>query len=257
MEQVGRLREQAFREAGGGTGKNIDIDCHDLATNGYHQLIAWDIAKKQIVGGYRYIICSEDATEHISTLKYFTPSPDFVRHYLPYAIELGRSFVVHNGGNSLFGMSALWQGLAAMVSQIKGVQYLFGKVTVYPHYEAEAYRLLRLFLKQFHPSQHTLLRAYRPHRIEECNNPFTEGSYDENYTRLNTLLRQQGEHLPPMINAYMRLCRSMQCFDTMCNMDFGNTYETAILLPLSEISPIFRERYFRQQTNLESAHGRY
>ena len=257
MEAVGRLREQAFREAGGGTGKPLDIDCHDLATNGYHQLIAWDIAKKQIVGGYRYIICSEDATEHISTLKYFAPSPYFIRHYLPYAVELGRSFVIHDGGNSLFGMSALWQGLAAMVSQIGGVRYLFGKVTVYPHYEPEAYRLLRLFLKQFHPSQHALLRAFHPHSIAEDENPFTEENYDSSYTLLLSLLRQRGEHLPPMINAYMRLCRSMQSFDTVCNNDFGNTYETAILLPLNEIAPAFKERYFRTQATPAPTRERY
>ena len=244
MEEVGRLREQAFSQAGGGTGESLDIDCHDLARNGYRQLIAWDTAKRRIVGGYRYIVGGADDKEHISTLKYFSPSPNFSHHYLPHAVELGRSFVVHDEGSSLFGMTALWQGLASTISQIEGVRYLFGKVTVYPHYEPTAYRLLRLFLKQFHPAQQALLKAFNPHIINEENNPFSQGDYNENYALLLNLLRQRGENLPPMIHAYMRLCRSMQSFDTVCNKEFGNTLETAILLPLNDINNTAKERYF-------------
>lgn len=244
MQQVGRLREQAFREAGGGTGKSEDIDYHDTSPNGYHQLIAWDVSGCRIVGGYRYIRCDADSVGHISTLDYFAASAVFRANYMPYAVELGRSFVVRCGASSLFAMEALWRGLVRVVSGLEDVRYLFGKVTVYPHFEAEAYRLLRLFLKRFHPSDAPLLKALEPHLIKDGEDPFSGDDYDENYALLLSLLKLRGERLPPMIHAYMRLCRSMQCFDTVRNREFGNTLETAILLRLDDIATAQRERYF-------------
>lgn len=244
MEEVGRLREEAFRAAGGGTGEELDIDCHDLAPNGYHQLVAWDIAGQRIVGGYRYLLCREDATEHISTLKYFSASDRFVGEVLPYSIELGRSFTTHNGAHSLFAMESLWQGLAQIVRGLGWVKYLFGKVTIYPQFDHLSHDVIRLFLKRFHPAHHPLLQARQPLREPLSEDCFSEGSYEENLTLLNRFLRSRGERIPPMLNAYMRLARGMQSFDTIQNHDFGNTYETAILLPLSEINPAARERYF-------------
>ena len=55
MKEVGRLREEAFREAGGGTGLSMDIDYFDTMDNPYWQLIDWDPATNAILGGYRYI----------------------------------------------------------------------------------------------------------------------------------------------------------------------------------------------------------
>ena len=91
MREIGRLREWAFRSAGGGTGEEVDIDAEDLAPDGYQQLVVWDPAAKEIVGGYRFIICQSGDQKHLSTEHYFRFSDEFRRDYLPYAIELGRS----------------------------------------------------------------------------------------------------------------------------------------------------------------------
>ena len=42
MQEIGRLREIAFRAAGGGTGKPLDIDEYDIMENPYKQLIVWN-----------------------------------------------------------------------------------------------------------------------------------------------------------------------------------------------------------------------
>ena len=42
LKEIGRLREIAFRAAGGGTGKALDLDEYDLMENPYHQLIVWN-----------------------------------------------------------------------------------------------------------------------------------------------------------------------------------------------------------------------
>lgn len=247
MEQVGRLREEAFRAAGGGTGRAMDIDEHDLASDGYRQLVAWDVAARRIVGGYRYIVGAEDFTEHISTLKYFQPSDAFCSHILPRAIELGRSFVsCREGYHSLFAMDALWHGLAQIAGRLPKVEFLFGKVTIYPQFDALSRDAIRLFLKRFHPARRGLLRPRQPLPEPSAGIACFEGDdYAENYVRLTSFLRSRGERIPPMLHAYMRLTRGMQSFGTILNPDFGNTFETAILLPLSSINTPARERYFQ------------
>lgn len=60
LREIGRLREVAFRSAGGGTGLAVDIDEEDLAGDGYYQLIVWDPAEQEIVGGYRFIVCTSE-----------------------------------------------------------------------------------------------------------------------------------------------------------------------------------------------------
>lgn len=59
LKEIGRLREIAFRAAGGGTGKALDLDEYDLMENPYQQLIVWNPDAEEILGGYRYILGDE------------------------------------------------------------------------------------------------------------------------------------------------------------------------------------------------------
>lgn len=157
MMEVGRLRESAFRLAGGGTGREVDIDAHDVAADGYRQLIAWNRSHSRIVGGYRYIVGRSCCPRHISSSHYFHLGERFVADYLPHAIELGRSFTVRGeGASSLFAMESLWRALGHIVSR-EEVSYLFGKVTIYPHYDGVARRLLLQFLYKFCHSRERLI----------------------------------------------------------------------------------------------------
>src|SRR5210317_309166 len=56
MRELGRLREQTFREASGGTGKCCDIDDYDISETPFKQLIVWSPQDEEIVGGYRFIM---------------------------------------------------------------------------------------------------------------------------------------------------------------------------------------------------------
>ena len=55
MQEIGRLREIAFRYYGGGTGLPVDIDEYDTMEDAYRQLIVWDPVEEQILGGYRFL----------------------------------------------------------------------------------------------------------------------------------------------------------------------------------------------------------
>ena len=86
MREIGRLRELAFRQAGGGTGRELDIDEEDLAEDGYEQLFVWDPVSREILGGYRYIICESEYPKHLSTEHYFRFSDKFRREVLSHTI---------------------------------------------------------------------------------------------------------------------------------------------------------------------------
>ena len=55
MQEIGRLREIAFRYYGGGTGFPVDIDEFDTMEDAYRQLIVWSPEDEQILGGYRFL----------------------------------------------------------------------------------------------------------------------------------------------------------------------------------------------------------
>ena len=65
----------------------------------------------------------------------------------------------------------------------------------------------------------------------------------ENYKILLRTIREHGESIPPLINSYMNLSRTMRVFDTVRNPDFGNVEETGIMLTIPDIYPEKRARY--------------
>lgn len=113
MREVGRLREIAFRAAGGGTGKDCDIDEFDTMEPPCRQLVVWDPEAREIIGGYRFIPGNEikmrsDGMPRIATSHMFSFSERFLKDYLPHTIELGRSFVRLEYQTTRVGVKALY-----------------------------------------------------------------------------------------------------------------------------------------------------
>lgn len=254
MREIGRLREEAFRAGGGGTGLELDVDDEDLADDGYYQLIVWDPAAEEIVGGYRFIVCTSEKPRHLSTEHYFVFSERFRRDYLPYTIELGRSFVqvryqVRQNLKSLYALDNLWDGLGALIVLNPKAKYLFGKVTMYTTYKAVARNALIWFLRRYFPDREGLVKAVSPLELD-LDDPyyerlFTGRNYSENYRILIRKIREFNETIPPLINAYMNLSPTMKVFDTFSNTDFGGVEETGILVTIPDIYPEKRDRYTR------------
>ena len=99
MREIGRLREIAFRAAGGGTGKSLDIDEFDTMDVPYKQLVVWNPECNDIIGGYRYlwgkeVQFDENGEPRMATAHgMFRFSEKFLNEVLPYTVELGRAFV--------------------------------------------------------------------------------------------------------------------------------------------------------------------
>ncbi len=260
MLEIGRLRELAFRGAGGGTGKSVDIDDQDMADDGYEQLIVWDPVEEQILGGYRYIVCKSSNPRNLSTEHYFRFSEKFRNKYLPYTIELGRSFVQpryqknSRDAKSLYSLDNLWDGLGGLIVSNPRSQYFFGKVTMYTNYDVEARNILIYFLQKHFPDPDRLMEPLFPVPLEidyeAMKAIFTGADYKEDYRILVQELRKRGEIVPPLINSYMNLSPSMRVFSTVYNPDFGEVEETALLVTIADMYPTKVERHFKNLQHL-------
>lgn len=250
LREVGRLRELAFRTAGGGTGDELDLDYHDTSEIPYRQLIVWDPKEKEILGGYRYIMCDNLKKDsqgefELATAHMFSFSNKFIEDYLPYTIELGRSFVQplyqssKMGSKSLFALDNLWDGLGSLMVNNPGMKYFFGKVTMYQQYNLEARDLIRAFMEIYFGDKLGLVIPKVPVAStispERANEIFSGNNFDDDYKTLSKQVRQLGENIPPLFSAYMNLSPSMLTCGTAVNTEFGNVEETCILITIKEL----------------------
>jgi len=250
MHEVGRIREITFRHAGGGTGKDIDIDEFDIAKeNPQRQLIVWDPDNREIIGGYRFYFPAKDCTfcdvTKLASSAYFRFSEKFKTKYYPHMMELGRSFVHPDyqsrtmGRKSLYALDNLWDGLGAIVIDNHHLKYVFGKVTMYPHFNQKARNMILYFLRRHFSDPDGLVIPVEPAEIDihedEMKKIFKGWRYKENYKILSREVRNLNETIPPLINAYMNLSPTMRTFGTFINRKFGNVEETGIMITLRDI----------------------
>ncbi len=251
VREIGRLREIAFRAAGGGTGKELDLDEFDTCENCYKQLVVWNPQEEEIIGGYRYILgtdvdVDEDGQPILATSHMFHFSDRFMKEYMPYTIELGRSFVTleyqntsKNGSKSLFALDNLWDGLGALTVIKPNVRYFFGKMTMYPSYIRRGRDMILYFLKKHFDDKDHLIIPMKPLKIESDESEFAkifcEQDFREDYKILNSEIRKLGYNIPPLVNAYMGLSPTMKLFGTAINYGFGDVEETGILIAVDEI----------------------
>lgn len=258
MREIGRLREIAFRFYGGGTGRPIDIDAYDTMDDAYRQLIVWSPEDEQILGGYRFL-CGADvkfdaegkpllATSHL-----FNFSETFIRDFLPYTVELGRSFVTleyqstRAGAKGLFVLDNLWDGLGALSVIDPSLQYYFGKVTMYNTYNSEARNMILYFLGLHFPDTARLITPVYPLQtntdMDKMKALFHYDNFKDNYKVLNQEVRKFGINVPPLVNAYMSLSPKMRVFGTAINHEFGEVEETGILIAIDEILEDKKKRH--------------
>jgi hypothetical protein len=257
MREIGRLREIAFRDGGGGTGKNCDIDEFDIMNPPCQQLIVWDPKDREILGGYRFILGENVQRDdkgrlRIATSHMFGFSDRFITELLPHTLELGRSFVrleyqsSKAGAKALYALDNLWDGLGALTVIYPQIKYLFGKVTMYPSYGKESRNLVLYFVNKYFYDHEHLVWPLEPLNTE-MDIPYLESlfigkEFKEDLKILHRALREQGSFIPPLINAYMNLSPTMRMFGTAINREFGDVEESGIFITLNDI---FEEKKIR------------
>lgn len=258
LREVGRLREITFREAGGGTGLDCDIDHYDVMPKPYMQLIVWEPHEQAILGGYRYIYgpdmqFDDNGQPILATSHMYHYTQRFIDEYLPYTMELGRSFVVvdrqssRSGARSLFTLDNLWDGLGALAVTLKGCRYYYGKFTMYPTFPQHGRNMILYFQKKYFPDPDHLVYPYHPLETgtdeQAMAQLFNGSTFREDYRILNTEVRKLGINIPPLVNAYMLLSPTMKTFGTAINDEFGDVEESGILITIDDIFQDKHERY--------------
>ena len=253
VREIGRLREVSFREAGGGTGEEIDLDEFDLGNHdSFKQLFVWNPREKEIIGGYRYLHCRNlkreaDGKVHTPTAHLFEYSDKFISEYLPITVELGRSFVqpkyqpTYSLRNGMYSLDNLWDGLGAIIVDNPEVRYFFGKFTMYPQFNREARDLIHYFLDVYFGDSENLvwpikdLELHIETPLSTLKPILNGGSFEADYRILIHKIRTYGETIPPLVNAYMSLSSTMKSFGTAMNYPFGNVEETGIIITIGDI----------------------
>lgn len=257
MREIGRLREVTFRHAGGGTGKSIDIDEFDTCSHPYQQLLVWNPEDHEIVGAYRFILCKDaeyiNGKVQLATTELFNFSEQFYKEYLPYTIELGRSFIQplyqpsEQFRKGLFSLDNLWDGLGALVVDNPSQKYFYGKVTMYTDFNVVARDYILTFMLHYFPDDEKLVTPIHglTNKTDVSNflNELKNLDYKAGYAYLNKVVRALGENIPPLVNAYMNLSSTMKCFGTAINPTFGDVEETGILVTINDIYQSKKERH--------------
>ncbi|MDR2042546.1 MAG: GNAT family N-acetyltransferase [Tannerella sp.] len=256
--EIGRLREIAFRYYGGGTGLEADIDEFDTMPGAYRQLIVWSPLEEQILGGYRFLCGSDvkfgsDGKPLLATSHLFNFSDVFLKDYLPYTVELGRSFVTldyqmtRGRSRGLFILDNLWDGLGALTVIEPTLKYFYGKVTMYNTYDSEARDMILYFMNLHFPDPEGLVIPIHPLRTEidtaQMQALFRYDNLKDNYKILNQQVRKLGINIPPLVNAYISLSPKMRVFGTAINDEFGDVEETGILIAVDEILEEKKKRH--------------
>lgn len=264
MREIARLREISYRDGGGATGNEMDIDEMDTMTKPYHQLIVWDPEHQQIIGGYRYLIGTEaeirDGQPFITSAHLFHYSERFIRDYLPHTIEFGRAFVQpmyqkrEMGVKALFALDNIWDGIGAVLYNHPEVRWMIGKVTIYPDYNVAARELIYAYLRQYHLGEEGLFEPYHPFiSAPLASTPFVGDDKQENYHILQRAVREQGTVIPPMFSAYLNLTNDLLFFGNAINDELANVYETGIMVDVKTVYPEKLDRYMAPyKTWLES-----
>ena len=272
LREIGRLREISFRDSGGGTGLDCDLDVFDTdEENHFEQLIVWNPIDQAIVGGYRFLMCDRLKTNaegqvDTPTSELFHYSEQFVRDYLPYTIELGRSFVQpeyqpsKSLSKGMYSLDNLWDGLGSLIQLLPQARYFFGKVTMYPQLERESRDMILDFMKTNFPDPDRLVYPHPELELpilmdeEKLRSIFTGASYIENYRILVKQVRERGAAVPPLVNSYMNLSSTMRSFGTALNAPFGDVEETGILVTIKDISTEKAERHLTFDPNEKPLH---
>jgi len=259
MKEIGRLREIAYRHSGGGSGKAMDIDDFDTGQTPYYQMIVWNPKEEEIIGGYRYIKMKdapkdENGNYKLATTNMFHLGETFINEYMPYAIELGKSFVQPSfqpsvdNKKGMFSLDNLWDGLGALIVDNPEIEYFYGRVTLYLTFDKLARDYLLYFLYTYFGDKENLVYPYKPEKIKsskaKIEKIFKGDNFKEDFAQLNQAVRERGENIPPLIKAYMSLSPGMKIFGIAHNYTFGDNVEgIAILVNINEIYPSKKRRH--------------
>lgn len=274
MREIGRIRECEYRAVGAGRNLPADLDRYDTAPHRYRQIVVWDPSSRELTAMYRYVK-ARDALEHLGgdglrTRTLFRPTPRFHDHVLLHAVELGRSVVNSQASAAPRGLSAVWFGLGALITRDPSIRYYFGNVTIPAAIPRAAVGELLTMLKivcfpgdPLAPGDLTAIEPLdslgnhprprpdspaplpghpRPGTNPE-NHPYTPGDHRGALKILRARFAHHTAAVPPILVSYLKRSTRLWAFDTAVDRDFGGALETAIVVPVVNLTVQTKRRF--------------
>ena len=254
LQEIGRLREITFRDAGEGTGAACDLDRFDPS---YQHLFVWNREKHEIVGAYRIgdvpVLLERHGRKGLYTESLFRFSSGFLENLGP-ALELGRSFIRPEYQRQFAPLLLLWKGISACVSRRPEYATLIGAVSVSNRYSQVSRELIaRYFEKHLASADHGAVKARRPLRgnlvqkweiqalcslmpdLDDLSAPIAD-------------LEPDGKGIPILMKQYVKLGGKILAFSV--DPQFGNTLDGFVMVDLRRTCPQTLARYMgKDNTN--------
>jgi len=252
LQEIGRLREIAFREVGEGTGENIDLDKYDRY---YEHLILWDEEKEQIAGAYRLgradVILREYGPKGLYTSTLFRFEKPFLAH-LETAVEMGRSFITKAYQRNLASLPLLWKGIAHWISRNPQYTKLFGPVSISKDYNSLSRKMIVEFLQdnKLHPQLASFVKPRNPFRYMRTRRLMREfiSANLQNVDDCSALISSvetDGKGIPTLLKHYLRLNATMLSFNV--DKDFSDVLDGLILVDFTETDERLLAKYMGEE----------
>ena len=247
MREIGRQREIAFRGAGEGTGRSIDLDRFDRY---YHHLVLWNGATREVVGAYRLgptpDILPRFGIRGLYTNTLFRFRPDLFDRVGP-AIELGRSFIRPEYQKQYAPLLLLWKGIARYAGRRPECATLFGGVSISNDYHPVSRHLMVKFLETrrandlaplvsprhpYRPAEHVFRRTgvvtRVPGDMEELSGLIAEMEFD-------------GKGIPILVKQYLKTGGRLLAFNV--DQGFSRALDALIMVDLRTAPAAMLERF--------------
>jgi len=249
MQEIGRLREVTFRDAGEGTGGSIDLDEYDPH---YHQLFLWNHSTSEIVGAYRLCLMDQVVREQgvrgLYSATLFDLKPGFI-DVLGKTVELGRSFIRPEYQRKYASLSLIWQGIGQFIARNPEYENLYGCVSLTADYAPISRDLMVQFLKLKYCDEDlaTLVEAKESPRIGTLAQNLHAHLQESNCTvedvsALVSSIEEDDKGIPVLLRHYLKLNGTL--LDFHLDTTFNNTTVGLILVRLADVEPAFFRKFF-------------
>ena len=248
LYEIGRLREITFRQAGEGTGREVDLDRFDLY---YTHLFVWNRETQEVVGGYRLgqadHILGRFGKKGLYTSSLFDYKEGFLRH-LDAGLELGRSFVRESYQKLYSPLLLLWKGIGRFIARHPHYRLLFGPVTISNTYTELSRQIIVSFLtlNHFAPDLARFIKPRASFRTPSVRRRdlrlVSELPADiETLSALISDIERDRKGVPVLLRQYVKMGGKLMAFNV--DASFGDGLDGLLLVDLRKCDREILERY--------------
>ena len=255
MLEIGRLREETFREVGEGTGKSIDTDEFDQY---YLHMFMWDAENKKIAGAYRIgrtdKIMNSLGVQGLYASTLFKIKRELIDRISP-ALEMGRSFVASQYQKKRSTLAILWRGIGEYLYRNPQYRVLYGPVSISAQYNSISKDLMVQFLMERKTSEELakFVKAKNPPKVSMKSvdiKALMEGAADiDHVSALVSEVEIDNKGIPTLLKHYLKLDGELLAFNV--DDEFGSCIDGLIMVDLLKTDPKLLKSYMGEKQTIE------